>query len=62
MSATFRFPYRVRAETSEAAIEAAKTQARAEGWTIRTLASCRQQPNGDWLVELAVYSDARTSA
>jgi len=34
----------------------AKAQARAAGWTVRTVATCRQQPNGDWIVELSVYA------
>ena len=60
MSATFRFPYRVRAATAEEAIARAKAQANAEGWTVRTLASCRQQSNGDWLVTLAVYATEKS--
>lgn len=62
MSATFQLPYRIRAATAGEAVEAAKAQTRAEGWTCKTLASCRQQPNGDWIVTLAVFAAEKTLA
>lgn len=63
MSATFQLPFRVTAATADLAVASAKAQANATGWTVRTLASCRQQPNGDWIVTLAVFATvARTLA
>jgi hypothetical protein len=59
MSATFQMPFRVKALTAVEAVAIAKAQANATGWTVRTLASCRQQPNGDWLVTLAVYASEK---
>ncbi len=54
MSALFQFPYRVRVPTADIACERAKEQARAEGWTVKTLVRVVQSPNGDWIVTLAV--------
>lgn len=54
MSALFHFPYRVKAATADEAREVAKERARAEGWVVKTLVRVAQQPNGDWVVTLAV--------
>lgn len=51
---TTRLTYKAAGATSDEAIEDAKRQARDEGWTIRTVASCRPSDDGGmWLVGLA---------
>lgn len=57
MTGTLRLPYRVAAASSTEAIEAAKVQCRAEGWTLRTLAGARPaETAGLWIVTLVVQS------
>lgn len=49
------YPYRVKAETAAEATEKAKATARAEGYTIKTVASCRPAATaGQWVVRLTV--------
>jgi hypothetical protein len=54
VSALFHVPYRVRAADADEARELAKAQARAEGWTVKTLVRVERSPNGEWVVTLAV--------
>lgn len=49
-----RISFKVAAADTDAAVVAAKAEAHAEGWRIRTLATCR--PSGDggqWIVTFA---------
>lgn len=57
---TMRLSYRVVAADSTAAVEEAKTQCRAEGYTIRTIAGCRQSSFSEaaWLVTIVVRPKA----
>jgi hypothetical protein len=49
-----RISYRVAGATSDEAIEAAKVQARVEGWILRTVAGARAATDsGLWIVTLA---------
>lgn len=55
MTDPLRLPYRVPAASAPEAIAAAKAQCRAEGWTLRTVASVREaQTPGLWVVTLVV--------
>jgi hypothetical protein len=48
-------PFRIRdTPTADVACEAAKAQALAEGWTVKTLVRVQQEANGDWIITLAV--------
>ena len=58
MADVHRFPYRVLATNSADAIYRAAETARAEGWTIRTVASAREETDGAWVVTLVVYLKA----
>lgn len=54
---TLRLPYRVEATDPHEAIEKAKAVCRAEGWTIRTIANCRESSSvGQWVVTIIVRS------
>lgn len=48
-----RLSYRVAGASSDEAIAAAKTEAKGEGWTLRTVAGCRAAADaGLWVVTL----------
>ncbi len=53
---TLRLPYRVEAADASDATEKAKAACRGDGWTLRTIAGCRQAQAGQWVVTIVVRS------
>lgn len=64
MSDVERRTYTVTADGPVGSTEAAKALARADGWTVKTLVSCRAVAgdSGSWVVTLAVIHKAAAAA